>query len=307
MLEWYFDSFMHFFFPAAHVQIDWQRSVEFLDKELQQIVRDAELGRRYADILAKVWLRNGTVQWILVHVEVQGTVEASFDQRMYTYNYRLFDRHGRAVASFAILCDEDPNWRPGIYQDEVLGSASTFTYPTAKLLDFRVRWEALEASDNPFATVVMAHLKTQETRSDPATRYSWKFRLIRRLYERGYTQQDVLNLFHYIDWVMRLPMDLEHQLREEIVRMEMREAKPYISTIARLERDEGRQEGRQEEAIRLLLRLLTSRFGPVPAAVETHLQMLAIEQIEPLVDVALAQATLDEFVAQLPDPTTTDG
>lgn len=54
ILEAYFEEFMLFFFPTAHADIDWSRGVEFLDKELQQVVRDAELGRRYADKLAKV-------------------------------------------------------------------------------------------------------------------------------------------------------------------------------------------------------------------------------------------------------------
>lgn len=34
LIEWYFEPFMRFFFPAAHAQIDWQRSVQFSDKEL---------------------------------------------------------------------------------------------------------------------------------------------------------------------------------------------------------------------------------------------------------------------------------
>ena len=137
LLESYFTAFMRFFFPEAHALIDWQRSLQFLDKELQQIVRDAALGRRYADILVQVWLVDGTREWILIHVEVQGTVEARFDQRMYTYNYRLFDRYARSVASFAVLCDENVNWRPGTYQDALLGTSITFCYATAKLSTIR--------------------------------------------------------------------------------------------------------------------------------------------------------------------------
>ena len=41
-IELYFHEFMHFFFPTLAPQIDWQHPYEFLDKELQQIVRDAE-------------------------------------------------------------------------------------------------------------------------------------------------------------------------------------------------------------------------------------------------------------------------
>ena len=88
-IELYFHEFMDFFFPALAPQIDWQQDHEFLDKELQQIVRDADLGRRWADKLVKVWLLDGTETWILIHIEVQSQYQADFAQRMYTYNYRL--------------------------------------------------------------------------------------------------------------------------------------------------------------------------------------------------------------------------
>jgi hypothetical protein len=54
MLEGYFPDFMAFFFPEAYEDIDWARGYESLDKELQQIVRDAALGTRLADKLMKV-------------------------------------------------------------------------------------------------------------------------------------------------------------------------------------------------------------------------------------------------------------
>ncbi len=67
VLELYFEPCLQFFFPAAHAQIDWSRPYEFLDKELQQVVRDAQLGRRYADKLVRVWLLDGQDLWILIH------------------------------------------------------------------------------------------------------------------------------------------------------------------------------------------------------------------------------------------------
>jgi len=59
-------------------------------------------------------------------------------------------------------------------------------FPTVKLLDYRARWAELEASQNPFATVVMAHLKAQETQADSEARKAAKWQLLRRLYEQGY-------------------------------------------------------------------------------------------------------------------------
>jgi hypothetical protein len=63
----------------------------------------------------------------------------------------------------------------------------------------------LEADANPFAKVVLAHLKALETRSDPGERRAWKFRLVRGLYERGFKAEDVRQLFRLIDWLMDLP------------------------------------------------------------------------------------------------------
>ncbi len=60
-------------------------------------------------------------------------------------------------------------------------------FPVVKLLDYEARWAELEASDNPFAVVVMAHLKTQATRGDMAERYAAKLSLAKMLYRRGYS------------------------------------------------------------------------------------------------------------------------
>ena len=86
---------------------------ESLDKELQQLDPDSETGRRYVDKLVKVWLKNGEEQWVLIHVEVQMSDETEFPLRMYIYNYRVFDKYNRReVASFAVLGDDNPHWRP---------------------------------------------------------------------------------------------------------------------------------------------------------------------------------------------------
>ncbi|WP_256871763.1 hypothetical protein [Nostoc sp. TCL26-01] len=92
ILQLYFQDFMLFFFPAAHEQIDWTKQPEFLDKELEQVVRDAELGKHLADKLVKIYLKNGEESWVLIHLEVQAQEESDFPRRMYTYNYRIVRR-----------------------------------------------------------------------------------------------------------------------------------------------------------------------------------------------------------------------
>ncbi|MCU0427268.1 MAG: hypothetical protein MUF71_16765 [Candidatus Kapabacteria bacterium] len=69
-LNIYFREFMEFFFAEIATAIDWNAGYEFLDKELQQVVRDAELGKRIADKLVSVRLFNGEETWVLIHLEI---------------------------------------------------------------------------------------------------------------------------------------------------------------------------------------------------------------------------------------------
>jgi len=135
MLERYFEKFMAFFFPEAYEDIDWLAPFEFLDAELQQVVRDAELGRRYADKLVKVRRKDGQEIWVLVHIEIQGWRDSDFAERMFVYNYRIFDRYQKKVASLAILADEHNEWRPDGFGYKLWGCEMGIRFPTVKLLD----------------------------------------------------------------------------------------------------------------------------------------------------------------------------
>ena len=96
------------------------------------------------------------------------------------------------------------------------------------------RWEELEESDNPFAIVVMAHLKTQDTRHDEQARKRWKLYLVRRLYERGYRKEDVINLFRFIDWIMGLSEEMEESFWAEMHQYEEGEKMEYITSVERI-------------------------------------------------------------------------
>jgi flagellar biosynthesis/type III secretory pathway protein FliH len=161
---------------------------------------------------------------------------------------------------------------------------------------------------NSWPSSFLAHLKTKETQYDPERRYFWKYYLIRHLYDRGYRRQDIPNLFRFIDWMMRLPDDLERQFIEQIEQMEAERHMQYISSVERFAmqkgEDKGREEGR-EAIIRLLMHLLTHRFDEVSETVKTRLLTLNFEQTEALVDVALSSQSLTEFARHLPMATNT--
>ena len=126
----------------------------------------------------------------------------------------------------------------------------------------------MEASDNPFSVVVMSHLKSQETRRRMRERYSWKLRLTRMLYDRGYGRDEVLGLYRFIDMVLSLPGGLEEEYHEEILREEEVREMPYITTAERIGMRKGLEQGMLEDAREMVLEALEERFGEVPGALE---------------------------------------
>jgi len=107
-------------------------------------------------------------------------------------------------------------------------------YLKTKLLDYKDKWLYLENHDNPFAFVVMAHLKALETRKYHSSRKQWKIGLTKLLYQKGYSRTGVLNLYAFIDWVLALPDALEKIFLEDLREFEKEKKMPYYSTKSRL-------------------------------------------------------------------------
>lgn len=302
-IERYFEEFISFFFPPVHAGIDWTRGYEFLDKELQKVVRDAELGRRLADKLVKVWTKEGEEAWVLVHLEVQGDVERDFGRRMYVYNYRLFDRYGRRVASLAILADSNSRWRPQAFSYELWGCRVLLEFPAVKLLDYEPEWAALEQNLNPFSIIVMTHLKAEATHRDAKGRLHWKLTLVKILYRRGYKRKDILELFRFIDWLLALPEDLELSFTESLRQYEEEIDMPYVTSVERRGIRKGVQQGIQQgirNAREALVEILEARFETVPAPIaEVVNRTEDLSSLKLLLTKAATAASLEEFQAAL--------
>ncbi len=242
-IEEYFQECMAFFFPEIHADIDWSAGYQFLDKELEKVVRQSIVTESRVDKLIQVQCKSGKTTWVLLHLEVQSQYEINFAKRMYRYHYRLFDRYDREIITAVIFGDEHPKWRPTQYKQEKWACELTFKFPSVKLMDYRHRLNELEQSSNPFAVVVSAHLYTQQTHQHMEQRYDLKWRLTRMLYERGYKKEKILSLYRYINWLMALPAELEQQLDDAIIEYEETQKMAYITSIERRWLDQGIGEG----------------------------------------------------------------
>lgn len=286
-----------FFFPQIYEQIDWSRPPEFLDKELQKITPEAELGRRFADHLVKVWLLNGLEAWVLIHIEIQSQYEKDFTERMYIYHSRIFNQYHRRVASLVILGDERGDWRPHQYESELFGCRATLEFPVVKLLDYQERLAELEQHPNPFALVVVAHLLAKATQGDMNRRRREKMRLARLLFERGYNREEVIDLFRFILWVFRLPEKLENQFRRELETYQEERGMVYLSSYDELVKEQGRREGLEQGLeqglergkrianLALVQRFLTRQFGELDPEILLAVEGLSGEKLESLSEV----------------------
>ncbi|HIJ84114.1 MAG: Cytosolic protein [Magnetococcales bacterium] len=258
ILEAYFREFLAFFLPVAHDGIDWERGFEFLDKELSRITREANIGDRRMDKLVKVWRRDGIELWVLIHIEIQGGRKPNFAEGMYVYQYRAFDLHQVPVVGLAILADEEAGWRPTEFSYDLWGTKQSYQFTAVKLLDYS---EAnLEKSANPFAIVTLAHLHAKKTKHRTEDRYQAKWSLIKKLYQSGFSSQQVIDLFRFIDWVLRLPEELGDRLNKELVEFEENQKMPYITSMERF----GMKKGHRNGEATIVTRQLQHRFGTVP-------------------------------------------
>jgi hypothetical protein len=154
----------------------------------------------------------------------------------------------------------------------------------------------LEASANPFAHVVLAHLKARQTHADPAGRHAWKVRLVRNLYERGFNARDVRELFRVIDWMMELPPALERVFWGEVAQLQEERRMSFITTPQRLGRREGLREG-----IEVVLRM---RFGEGGLRLMPEIQEIHEEETLRSILRALETAASPEEVRRLWSPGT---
>ncbi len=145
-----------------------------------------------------------------------------------------------------------------------------------KLVDYKKRKEELAASDNPFAVVVQAHLAAQATKGKESQerRKKQKLALMKMMYQRGYSEQEVIGLFRFIEWVMMLPPELEKAFKKDLIAYEDERNMPYISNLER----ESQKAGKVE----LVIKLLNRRAGKISEETLVKIEELPIGQLDQL-------------------------
>lgn len=153
LIEEMFEFFFRFFKPrlAQHFDLD---HVEFLDKEQGKIFPDdnTNVKTRFVDKLIKVYRKNSQKRFVIFHVEVQGSANRHFPERMFEYFHRLRSRYKSPVNALAIITGGGTGSHP---KYEHLYDETKISYEYSV---YQVREQSekeLLKSSNPFAFVIL--------------------------------------------------------------------------------------------------------------------------------------------------------
>jgi hypothetical protein len=289
IIEDFFEDFLKYFYPNAEEIFDFSKGFEFLDKELEKLTRPSYTKNRVADKLVKTYTKSGKEQWILIHIEVQGYVDNSFDERMFTYYYRIFDKYKKPIEAFVLFTDDSPNYRPNSYRVSFLNTSINYTYGIFKLSDYTPK--DFQKSDNPFAIVLeTAWYGLKKNKLSDENLFSLKLDLARRLYAKGFPKGTFSRMCGFIrDYVSfgnsELLPKLESEIDEinkpakpmgilELIEQETRKqaTKQGLAEGRRVGRQEGRQEGAEQTLIDSIQKLYRKGFS-----VESISEMLEIQ------------------------------
>jgi predicted transposase YdaD len=196
------EDFLTFLIPNANEVFDFQKGIEFLDKELEQLFPESADNRRHVDKLLKVFTKEGKEEWILGHVEVQGYRDVKFSERMFIYYYRIFDKFGKRIVGIAIFTDNDKNYKPYEYKSDFLGTEISYKYLNYKVIEQDL--EVIQSSQNPFATVIeTVYIALQKGNMDEETLYELKLDLAKRMLRQNFPKSKIRAMMLFLKYYIR--------------------------------------------------------------------------------------------------------
>ena len=243
----FFEFFLRYFYPDHLYLIDFSKGFQFLDKELTEIQVKSKGNQRYVDVLVKVFLYDGSEEWILFHIEVQGQDDPNFQKRMFIYFYRIFDKYRKRVAALAILTGDEAS-HPKKYETSFLDTKLTYEYGTYKLREKTLA--DFQDKDNPVSIIMeVAWQALKRNKLDDSKLYDFKINLVRRLKALNYDSKRIRHLLNFIkrysnfeNSEISLKFENEsHNMFNKEITMGLEEA---IWTDAKMQgKEEGKEEG----------------------------------------------------------------
>lgn len=276
-LHRFLPEFLRIFFPAEAARLDFS-TLTFLDQELRINLPEQVL--RVPDFVAEVSTLDGETEAILVHVEVEGRDRRSLAQRMFEYYSLLRILRQKKVLPLALVLQPQAGglgWQ--MYQETLFGrTLLEFHYGQVGLRDLPS--EAYLHGD-PVAAALAALM--QPTELHPA---EVKLAGLQSVIHSDLTDGDKLFLIDIIETYLpreKLP-DAGEQIMQALVDTELTWGERY------------KLEGELDGEIKMLLRLLRHKFGPLPEPFVQRLEAIDDPAVlDELSEQVLTAVTLDDI------------
>ncbi len=262
--------------PQIAAKLDLSSPI-FLDKEF---FTDSLKGtRRELDLLAKVPLRQKRREHLLVHVEIEARATDGMARRLWGYRSQIQARHNCWVLSIVVYVRRG---KPGIHREtleaDILGAeVEAFRYFSFSLAGCSAA-EFL-ARPEPLAWALAALM-------DPGIlrRAEHKLACLRRIASAKLNDVQRLLLVNCVESYLELNPEEAAELEALGHLEDNREVHTMSMTWAERMVAQGREEGREQGARKIVLHLLGERFGTVSDRVRRQIE--EIESLDSLADLA---------------------
>lgn len=304
LLRTFFSEFLELVVPQIVVTLETEKR-RFLEQEAFTDFKDGSHARM--DLVAEVPARGQPGRLVVVHIEVQRDFGVSMDKRVFRYFAHLKLKFDLPVVPIVLFLRGGPAGLETRHYKEVIEgfTVNHFSYCAVGLS---------RAGVNDFLTTsALGPALASCTRGDDLPPYERKFRCVEAILDARVDDAQQVLLLNAVETYLRLTENQQvkynHRVsksskREEVVRMEMTWADRLHQRGRREGVEKGRLEGaemgRREMGQRLLLRLVTKRFGEPSSTLKRRIAELGdLEELESLSErvfftESLADLGLDE-------------
>jgi len=280
LLETFFAEFMALFFPEAYRAIDFTH-LKFLQ---QEVFTDVTAGERHeVDIIVETRLKTEP-GLILVHVEPQAYVQKDFNERMFIYFSRLYEKHRRKILPIAVFSYDQVRDEPDTFAQR-FSFLDVLRFRFYKLELKKLPWREYVHRDNPVAAALLSKMGFAE---EEKVRVKLEFlRMLTRLKLDPARMELIAGFF---ETYLKLNRREEEQLYQELGRIDQKGAE-LIVQITTSWHEKGKIEKAQEAICKFMVRRFNADAGEVMERIQ---RVASLEILDGIMEEVFAADTLEE-------------
>ncbi|SFM18857.1 RpnC/YadD family protein [Salibacterium qingdaonense] len=239
VLTTFFEEFIELFFPAVHDAVDFS-NVQFLAEE---VFSDVTQGEKYkVDLLVKT-RRKEEETVIIIHTESQSYPQPDFNERMFIYYGRLYEKYRCNILPIALFTYDLRREEPDHFSIQFpFHDVLRFQFLTVQLK--QQNWRHFIRSDNPLAAAFLSKMGYNEKE-----KIQVKKEFLRMMVRMNIDPAHFTLLTGFFETYLTLTPSEEEQLREEVKTMEKQESDKVMELMVSYEKkglEKGKEQGLEQ-------------------------------------------------------------